>query len=84
MTEDSDPTAVTTRADRLIALSLIIGLSAVYFITVGGITGSNDGSHYALLWTMVANRTFALEQFDDFAEGNDVAITPDGRLFRCV
>ena len=81
MTEDSDPTAVTTRADRLIALSLFIGLSAVYFITVGGITGSNDGSHYALLRTMVANRTFALEQFDDFAEGNDVAITPDGRLF---
>ena len=45
------------------------------------ITSSNDGSHYALLRTMVANRAFTLNQFDDFAEGNDIAITPDGRLF---
>lgn len=67
--------------DRLIALALFIGLSFVYFLTLGGITSSNDGSHYALLRTMVENRAFSLNQFDDYAEGNDVAITPDGRLF---
>lgn len=67
--------------DRTIALLLLAGISLFYFITLSGITSSNDGSHYALLRTMIANRTFALEQFDDFAEGNDIAITPDGRLF---
>ncbi len=79
MTED--PKATTQRADRLIAFLLFVSLSAVYFATLGGITSSNDGSHFALLRTMIANRTFELRQFDDFAEGNDVAITPDGRLF---
>lgn len=82
MREDSTTTPTdTTRLDRLIALFVFVGLSALYFATVGGITSSNDGSHYALLRTMIANRTFALEQFDDFAEGNDIALTPDGRLF---
>lgn len=69
------------RTDRNIALGLFIALSALYFLTLSGITSSNDGSHYALLRTMVDNRTFSLNQFDDFAEGNDIAITPDGRLF---
>ena len=69
------------RADRLVAAALFVGLALVYFITLSGITSSNDGSHYALLRTMVDNRAFTLNQFDDFAEGNDVAITPDGRLF---
>lgn len=69
------------RTDRLISLFLFVGLSLVYFATVTGITSSNDGSHYALLRTMVENRAFTLNQFDDYAEGNDIAITPDGRLF---
>lgn len=69
------------RLDWLVSLSLFAALSFVYFLTLGGITSSNDGSHYALLRTMVENRTFALRQFDDYAEGNDIAITPDGRLF---
>ena len=75
------PPAALDRADWLIATALFAGLALVYFMTLAGITSSNDGSHYALLRTMVANRAFALMQFDDFAEGNDVAITPDGRLF---
>lgn len=75
------PPPALDRADRLIATALFAGLSFVYFITLAGITSSNDGSHYALLRTMVDNRAFALRQFDDFAEGNDVAIAPEGRLF---
>jgi len=75
------PSLPPDRADRLIALTLFVSLAAVYFLTLAGITSSNDGSHYALLRTMADNRAFALMQFDDFAEGNDIAITPDGRLF---
>jgi hypothetical protein len=71
----------SNRVDWVIALILFAGLSFIYFATLSGITSSNDGSHYALLRTMVENRTFTLNQFDDFAEGNDVAVTPDGRLF---
>ncbi len=67
--------------DLLIALLLFIGVSLLYFATISGITSSNDGSHYALLRTMVENRTFALENFDDYAEGNDIALTPDGTLY---
>ena len=73
--------AALDRTDWLVAAALFVGLSLVYFMTLAGITGSNDGSHYALLRTIVDNRAFALMQFDDFAEGNDIAITPDGRLF---
>ena len=69
------------RTDRLVAAALFVGLALVTFMTLAGITSSNDGSHYALLRTMVENRSFTLNQFDDYAEGNDVAITPDGRLF---
>jgi hypothetical protein len=67
--------------DWAIALSLFFLLSSVYYATASGITSSNDGSHYALIRTLVENHTFALEQFDDYAEGNDIAITEDGRLF---
>ena len=75
------PPAALDRADWLTAAALFAGLALIYFLTLAGITSSNDGSHYALLRTMVDNRAFALMQFDDFAEGNDIAITPDGRLF---
>lgn len=70
-----------TRADWAVVLLLFLALSGIYFATASGITSSNDGSHYALTRTMVENGTFALEQFDDYAEGNDVAINPEGRLF---
>jgi hypothetical protein len=69
------------RNDWLIAIFLFVASSSLYFATTSGITSSNDGSHYALVRTMAENRSFALEQFDDYAEGNDVAITEDGRLF---
>ena len=69
------------RRDWLIGLLLFVFLSSVYYATASGITSSNDGSHYALLRTMVENRSFALGQFDDYAEGNDIAVTEDGRLF---
>ena len=67
--------------DLIIACLLFAGLATIYYATTSGITSSNDGSHYALLRTMVENRAFTLNQFDDYAEGNDIALTPDGRLF---
>ena len=70
-----------TRSDWIVALLLFVGLASFYYATTSGITSSNDGSHYALVQTIIANRAFTLNQFDDFAEGNDIAITPDGRLF---
>jgi hypothetical protein len=69
------------RADWVIVILLFVGISSLYFATTSGITSSNDGSHYALLRTLVKNQSFALEEFDDFAEGNDIAINEDGRLF---
>jgi hypothetical protein len=69
------------RVDWLIAFFLFFFLSSIYYITASGITSSNDGSHYALIRTLVENHSFALKQFDDYAEGNDIAITEDGRLF---
>ncbi|MCP4426916.1 MAG: hypothetical protein GY803_20700 [Chloroflexi bacterium] len=62
------------RADWFVAVLLFVGLSSFYFATASGITSSNDGSHYALARTMVENRSFALKQFDDYAEGNDIAV----------
>ncbi len=58
---------------------LFVVMSSVYFATASGITSSNDGSHYALARTMLQNRAFTLNEFDDFAEGNDIAITGNGR-----
>jgi hypothetical protein len=69
------------QVDWLIAFLLFLFLSSVYYATVSGITSSNDGSHYALVRTIVENHSFALKQFDDYAEGNDIAITEDGHLF---
>lgn len=75
----------TERRNRLVewlvVVLLFVGLSSLYYATASGITSSNDGSHYALLRTMVENRAFTLNQFDDYAEGNDIALVPtaDGR-----
>ncbi len=68
------PTHSSRRIDWLIAIVLFIGFSSLYFATVSGITSSNDGSHYALTRTIVENNSFALKSFDDYAEGNDIAI----------
>lgn len=65
------------RADWLISVLLFVGLSSLYFATTSGITSSNGGSHYALTRTLVQNHTFALMEFDDYAEGNDIAIRDD-------
>ncbi len=62
------------RPDWIVMIVLFVGLSSLYFATVSGITSSNDGSHYALTRAMVENHTFALMPFDNYAEGNDIAI----------
>ena len=62
------------RTDWIVVVLLFVGLSSLYFATASGITSSNDGSHYALTRTMAENHAFALMQFDDYAEGNDIAI----------
>lgn len=69
------------RGDWIVFFLLFVALSSLYYATASGITSSNDGSHYALLRTMVENRMFTLNQFDDYAEGNDIALVPtaDGR-----
>lgn len=69
------------RIDWWVAVVLFVGLSSLYFATASGITSSNDGSHYALTRTLVENHAFTLNQFDDYAEGNDIAVTEDGRLY---
>lgn len=62
------------------SLILFLFFSALYFATASGITSSNDGSHYALTRAMAENGRFELPPFDNYAEGNDVAIV-DGRLY---
>lgn len=69
-----------SRADWVTVVLLFVGLSSLYFATTSGITSSNDGSHYALTRTMAENHAFALRQFDDYAEGNDIAVR-DGVLY---
>ncbi len=59
---------------------LFLLFAALYFATASGITSSNDGSHYALTRALLSERSFALGPFDDYAEGNDVAIY-NGRLY---
>jgi hypothetical protein len=81
MADDLGDATTLSRTDQLISIFLFVGLALLYYATVSGITSSNDGSHYALLRTMVENRAFTLSPFDPFAEGNDIAVTPDGRLF---
>ncbi|MCA9969944.1 MAG: hypothetical protein KC425_07005, partial [Anaerolineales bacterium] len=68
------------RKDALTAAALFLLLSTVYFATASGITSSNDGSHYALTRALAENGRFTLGAFDDYAEGNDVAIR-DGQLY---
>ncbi len=69
-----------TRNDRLIAIALFFVFSSLYFATASGITCSNDGSHYALTRALAEEGRFTIESFDQYAEGNDIAIR-DGMLF---
>jgi hypothetical protein len=68
------------RTDRLVAVALFVLLSSLYFATTSGITSSNDGSHYALTRAIVEQRTFSIDAYDPYAEGNDLA-KRDGRLY---
>jgi len=68
------------RADRILCIALFLVLSSVYFATVSGITCSNDGSHYALTRAIAEERRFTIESYDEYAEGNDIAIR-NGELF---
>ncbi len=69
-----------TRTDRFTCIALFFVLSSIYFATVSGITCSNDGSHYALTRALADEGRFTIESFDEYAEGNDIAIR-DGKLF---
>jgi hypothetical protein len=52
-------------------------LSSLYFATASGITCSNDGSHYALTRALAEEGRFTIESYDQYAEGNDVALYED-------
>lgn len=68
------------RTDRIVCIVLFVLLSSIYFATMSGITSSNDGSHYALTRAIVEQRTFSIDAYDPYAEGNDLA-KRDGRLY---
>lgn len=69
-----------TRTDRFVCLGIFLLLSSIYFATVSGITCSNDGSHYALTRALAEEGQFAIEGYDEYAEGNDIAVR-DGKLY---
>ncbi len=62
---------------RLIPVLLLVIVSSIYYATSAGLTSSNDGSHYALLRSMVDEGRFRIETYAHFAEGNDLAIRND-------
>ena len=61
----------------LIPTLLFIVVSSVYYATSAGTTSSNDGSHYALLRSMMDEGRFRIETYAHFAEGNDLSIRDD-------
>jgi hypothetical protein len=67
----------TRWTDRHICIALFVCLSSLYFATVSGITSSNDGSHYALTRALAEQRSFEIEDFAWYAEGNDIAVRDD-------
>lgn len=69
-----------TRTDRVLCVAIFVLLSSAYFATASGITCSNDGSHYALARALAEEHRFTIESYDEYAEGNDVAIC-EGNLF---
>jgi hypothetical protein len=68
------------KTDRALCIALFLLLSSIYFSTVSGITCSNDGSHYALTRALAEEGRFSIESYDEYAEGNDIAVRED-RLF---
>lgn len=63
-----------TRADQITCVVLFILLSSLYFATASGITCSNDGSHYALTRALAEEARFTIDGYDQYAEGNDIAL----------
>ncbi len=68
---------VMTRTDRDVCVVLFLLLSSLYFATASGITCSNDGSHYALTRALAEEGRFTIESYDQYAEGNDIAVKDD-------
>ena len=66
--------------DRILCIILFLLLSSVYFATASGITCSNDGSHYALTRALAEEGRFSIESYDEYAEGNDLAVR-EGQLY---
>src|SRR5687767_7442948 len=60
--------------DRLIAILLFVLISSIYYASAIGLTSSNDGSHYALLRSMVDEGRFVIETFAHHPEGNDISV----------
>lgn len=73
-------TETTQRTDRIIVLFLLVAFSSLYFATTSGITCSNDGSHYALTRALAEEARFSIGNYDDYAEGNDIA-RREGQLY---
>ncbi|MFW6082768.1 MAG: hypothetical protein ACOC8C_01800 [Chloroflexota bacterium] len=69
-----------TRADQITCMVLFVLLSSLYFATASGITCSNDGSHYALTRALAEEARFTIDSYDQYAEGNDIAVK-DEKLF---
>lgn len=66
--------------DRFLCIVLFLLLSSIYFATASGITCSNDGSHYALTRALAEEGRFSIESYDEYAEGNDLAVRK-GQLY---
>jgi hypothetical protein len=66
-------------ADRRHLLALFAVVATIYFATFGGVTASNDGSHYALVRALVARRPFEISPYLAFTENQDFATGPGGR-----
>lgn len=66
-----------THSDTIIALVLFILLSSIYFASASGITGSNDGSHYALTRALADHASFEISPYLEYVEGLDYSFNAD-------
>lgn len=80
MTRQSPSSSQIGQMDRVVCIVLFVLLSSIYFATTSGVTSSNDGSHYALTRAIVEQRTFSIDAYDHYAEGNDIA-KREGQLY---
>ena len=67
-------------SDAKIALQLFLLTSSVYFATITGVTSSNDGSHYALVRTIVERGSFEISPYLSFTENQDYAFNGERRF----